>query len=365
MKKSSFPIVLALVLGLSQLSSGFAASARCDRVILGAIRWDAWLGDETREGRAVEKSLGPPKWRDRWPVFQGGTAESFDLDGTKPDTVRSEIDLAVRFGIDYWAFVFYGNASPMSSVLNQYLAANGTKPKFALIVEAGRLTGESGIGYSQDLAGLLGNSNYLRDDAGRPIVYVMVPSTSKPKDLGYVFRRLHDAQRGSPPPSASVVVMSFNPTQAAEVARSLPEPHRISVYAWHGNELKGRYAQLVGYVERLWATQERMGVGVVPIVMAGWDPRPRIDNPMPWGSDYGVGAYYDMPTGAEFEQHVRDALQWKKRRPDGLCSVLVYAWNEFDEGGWIAPTKYDRDGRLDDIERARKSVEPERRSHRR
>jgi len=44
-------------------------------------------------------------------------------------------------------------------------------------------------------------------------------------------------------------------------------------------------------------------------------------------------------------------LDWLVAYPEAAepNAVLIYAWNEFDEGGWLAPTLGDGTARLDAI----------------
>jgi hypothetical protein len=77
---------------------------------------------------------------------------------------------------------------------------------------------------------------------------------------------------------------------------------------------------------------------VVPLVNAGWDGRPR---------DY-PGAWYEQATPSEVADAVKAALDWNRENPKTARAqtVLVYAWNEYDEGGWLCPTKTEGDARL-------------------
>ena len=58
-----------------------------------------------------------------------------------------------------------------------------------------------------------------------------------------------------------------------------------------------------------------------------------------WGSTKG--------TPQEFSQYLSDAISWMDAHPDQTTAerfLLIYAWNEFGEGGYIAPTRGDPDG---------------------
>ena len=70
-------VLLAIVValpsrGLERSGSDMYSAARHhSRPIVGAIRWDAWIGDaaDSDVGRQVERSLGPERWHSRLPFF--------------------------------------------------------------------------------------------------------------------------------------------------------------------------------------------------------------------------------------------------------------------------------------------------------
>jgi hypothetical protein len=78
--------------------------------------------------------------------------------------------------------------------------------------------------------------------------------------------------------------------------------------------------------------------------MSGRDRRPRIERPVPWESyqkpGEGLDRYYETATPEQVADHLRKALDWTVTLSNACParSVLIYAWNENDEGGWIVPT---------------------------
>jgi hypothetical protein len=78
--------------------------------------------------------------------------------------------------------------------------------------------------------------------------------------------------------------------------------------------------------------------------MAGWDRRPRVENPVPWECwqrpGAGLDRFYHPPRPEELAAHLRRALAWIERHPRAAPAraALIYAWNENDEGGWLVPT---------------------------
>jgi hypothetical protein len=83
--------------------------------------------------------------------------------------------------------------------------------------------------------------------------------------------------------------------------------------------------------------------------MAGWDRRPRVENPVPWENFGGtMDKYYETATPEEVATHVHTAVKWTQRHAADCPAqaVIIYAWNEFDEGGWLCPTLTEGDARV-------------------
>jgi len=105
-----------------------------------------------------------------------------------------------------------------------------------------------------------------------------------------------------------------------------------------------KYAELVAANQEQWkGTPEQP---YIPIVTAGWDKRP-------WEGPRGLynqpaGWYYPDRTPEQFADFLRAAIRWMDKHPEQTTAerlVLIYAWNEFGEGGYIAPTKGDPEGK--------------------
>jgi hypothetical protein len=89
----------------------------------------------------------------------------------------------------------------------------------------------------------------------------------------------------------------------------------------------------------------------MPIVTCGWDCRP-------WeGPDRSPRSwYYPDRTPKQVYEFLSAAKQWlddnaSKAVEDKI--VLLYAWNEYGEGGYIAPTKGDQGSYLEAIKKAK------------
>jgi hypothetical protein len=77
-------------------------------------------------------------------------------------------------------------------------------------------------------------------------------------------------------------------------------------------------------------------------VTTGWDNRPRSLYPQSWNNNQPVAsnAWVQKATPAEIGTNLQNALNWVQNNQltADANTVLMYAWNEFDEGGWMTPT---------------------------
>ena len=110
------------------------------------------------------------------------------------------------------------------------------------------------------------------------------------------------------------------------------------------------YALLLAHAEKAWKRcAEKSPRPYVPYLPAGWDPRPWKD-PRP---------SFDMPTREEWLSALRRIKAVLDNDPNlGLRPspsqrqkmLLIYAWNEFGEGGFVAPTQGEGKMKLEAIQ---------------
>ena len=97
-----------------------------------------------------------------------------------------------------------------------------------------------------------------------------------------------------------------------------------------------------------WTAREKHladAIPYVPYLPTGWNPRPWPDR----------RARFCLPTAEEWThelQRIKQLIQRSKKfgfpLPDGQVqkAFTIYAWNEFGEGGFLAPTRGEGDQRL-------------------
>ncbi|MCC6353451.1 MAG: hypothetical protein IT577_06170 [Verrucomicrobiae bacterium] len=353
------------------------------RPLVGAIRWDAWYGtlppsarppasvefpgfDPTRNrkvsqdpGGETQRSLAAEPWRYRWPFFTtlsaDGTAQSFNEN--RPEIIEREIDYAARGGVDYWAFTAYPEASPLSYTLKTFLSCrNRDKIRFSLFVPMwpayGRLPDVGAERtYWAHLLRMVGQPNYLKVSGNRPVLF-----------MGFFNDALAEKVLAGPWPSFAkeiaacglgkpYLVFCDGSPKAAKKYCDMFEGDALSAYAKSDGRAKAApFADLAAHAEAFWASCEETGTPAVPICMTGWDRRTRVMNPVSWESFHlkpdADQYYYRRGTAQEIAAHVGRGVEWFKKHPGqkGAELVLIYAWNEFDEGGWLAPALPPPDG---------------------
>ena len=350
---------ICILLELSMAALAGTEAARV-RPIVGAIRWDAWHGEQGTPGLAVQRSLAPRQWHTRLPFFAKVLGDGqVSIDGSAQAVMDQEIAYAASAGLDYWAFVTYPPESSMSLGLKRYLASTKRRLiRFCLITECSRWRDPKYVGR---LATLMAEPGYLLVLDRRPVLYLgFIQDAKLQAHWGGAggFRRTIDGLRAAARKKGLanpyIVVMDPNPQRGKSWLEKLG-CDAISSYAVQGGAREAPYAALAQYAERFWERCAATGAHTVPTVMAGWDRRPRVARPVPWEKwqkpGVGMDKYYEAPTPKELAAHLQRAVRWLQSHPTQAPAALaiIYAWNENDEGGWLVPTLAEGNARLEAI----------------
>jgi len=287
---------------------------------------------------AVERSLGPAKYHPRLPWFAEVLRDQqVKIDGSSQEIMDQEINFAADAGLDYWAFVQYDHDIPLSRALNNYLSSpQRDRINFCLILHIpfGAPPARWPIQRDRALA-MLKEPGYQTVLDGRPLVYSfdMKHQGQFAAERFAEFRRM--AQEAGLNPY--YVYMGWSPRSDFAFASQ----HGFDAVSSYAAASKvADFAQLCQYIETdLWGNAVAAGVPYIPIVSTGWDPSPRNDNPVSWGTGRDDRCV-PTATPAEIASHLKRAVDFVQKNPK-VCparAVIVYAWNEHDEGGWLAPT---------------------------
>jgi hypothetical protein len=335
----------ALIAAALIASAHFAVAAERGCPAVGAIRWDAWHGASGAVGQHVEKTLAPSQYHHRLPFCSRILGpDQVEINCATQESMDKEIEYAVAAGLTYWAFATQQPDNPMSQSFKLYLAsAHKARINFAMRSMPQQMgTPDNHDREISRFVQLMKDPSYQKVAGNRPLFFIgWLGQAEKHWGGRAEFRRgveaLRSAARRAGLANPYLVAMEFNPDRASEHAAYYGFD-AITTYATRAGNFGASYAFLTRAVERYWDRSKATGAQVIPIVMSGWDNRPKAENPL-----RGVErkpSYYEQARPAEIANHLGNAIRWVAANPEATSAnaILVYAWNEHDEGGWLAPT---------------------------
>ncbi len=325
-------------------------SAAVPDPIVGAIRYDAWDAPASALTQAEQAALSPASYHARAP-FWASVTTSVSLPVATQQRIDAEIGAAVTAGLAFWAFLGWDPSDPANAALNLYrTSTRRTEIGFCMIEN---MQGLYYLGtWLPNVArtiGLMGEPGYQKVLGNRPLLFINAMSDS---DIIARFSSL----------DATATVIAGIRAQAA--AAGVGDPYIVMLDGWsqraarlagYGADAASAYAALgtitaptpyasLAAAANQWRLDAAShGVDVVPPLSAGWDYRPRVVTPSSFFGDEANGnpnAFYTAATPAELTAHVADGIAWMRANEDAAPAqaALLYAWNEFTEGGFICPT---------------------------
>lgn len=319
---------------------------------IGVVNWDGCMDSlSTYFGGHCAASFGPEKHRNRLPFyadvsedgrvsFHERTKEEFD----------KELQYAMEAGIDYFAHVWYTRrtdiprgecASETTKHVHELTKIRDLhvqsplahKVKMCAILSAHPLADEELC----ELAQLMQKSCY-ETYLGRPLVYIY---------SGYdksIIARLKDTCKKEGTPSPYVVIFTNNREAVPEENYDMADG--VSAYCIPTEDTDCReQGDFDREMNRLNSLMLGYGLDVIPIFSAGWNPSPRVDTPVPWYK-YANKIYASPSDSEDMAASARSLAGWMKEAGLRPRHILCFAWNEFEEGGYICPLR-DKNGNTD------------------
>jgi hypothetical protein len=342
--------LLALILlscgpGWSSPSEELFESSVPRRPVVGAIRWDAWIGPVAGYdvGVQVERSLSPQRWHSRLPFYSEVLSETeVRIRANTQAIMDQEIVYANSAGLDYWAFVMYPKDNPQTlGGVDLYLRSSRKSDiNFAMIAQSYTFG-------DQDLPRLIGyflQSNYQKVANGRPLLFLAGPQKVDDPAWPGIKKRIEQLRTAAiKAGSKSPYIVHLWGWDGAKEVFDWLNLDAIGAYSLNFGDRAAPYATLANKAQSKWDEWRATGAKVCPLVTTGWDRRPRVEHPVSWekpDTADSIEFYYATPTPAELAAHLRAALDWCAKYPSTANGqvVLIYAWNEFDEGGWLVPS---------------------------
>jgi len=321
---------------------------RGNKMLIGTIRWDAWLPSYTQVGGAVARTLNPIKYRCRAPYFTILDAEGkVDYPEYTMDIWESEADYAIDAGIDYWAYCWYLDSDPMSLARKYHTQSPKNKQIKMCAVLGVHLFTETEL---RQLLDVMKEDYYLKID-GMPLIYVYGGTSQMDKDAVENLRK-RAAAEGIPQLLMASMISGINidPAIAFNAGYDIQSFYSCPI---GGEEGPYTFAELAKIAED---RVENVGaklyngspIQIIPSFTTGRDPRPRVDNPVFWCPNaYKPNNYAETATDKEIADHAIAIFNWTYEHPEQTAAncVVSYGWNEHDEGGWLCPTaKVDETG---------------------
>ena len=311
---------------------------------IGAVNWDCSLPPETYFGGYAARSLSPERYRDRTPYYAHLLApDRIAYRRRSVAEYETEMRYAIEAGIDYFAYCWY-DPEPKTEHLVSGDAAT-VDERVAELAYARCLHMQSSLREKLHLCAILITCHPYGDDAlrtlvrdtrdpayerleGRPLVWLF------PGPWQELIERLRRLCREGGVPEPFAVLMEGGdpvpPEDASKIQAVSAYASCIEAETWEGFCA----ANLAKNEARL-----QSGLPCVPHFSMGWDPGPRNLNPVPWVK-YTAGPFAPPCSREQLLAGARDFKAWIARNRARCVPghVLVFAWNEFEEGGWICPT---------------------------
>ena len=326
------------------------------------IRWDAWYAD-TGSAQSTARALSDADYLYRAPFWARLINRAVKFEPTQ-ETMTREIAEAAAAGVG-WAFLRYGDTSTMNAGWDLFQAnPNKNAVKWCSMITADVLANGAAHPSSAwearaaQIVGWMQQPNYHTVLANRPVLYLFYLSVHVTNWWGGADVNLKVAIDGLRSAAAAanledpyIVVMAGDPVNA-EARRVALGADAISAYiSLLPAGLNKTYASLATATETFWAQQrDATSAHMVPTAMIGINPAPRRARPVPWEAPtqrpyFGMADVHEIGTPAEVAAHVSDAIDFVNATAKcAAATMLIYAWNEFDEGGWLCPTLGDTNG---------------------
>lgn len=387
-----------LCLSLAVVVVALSASVEAERPSVGAIRWDAWYWDNNSPyvanrdivGRVVTVDVSDKRWHYRVPYYgriNNDTSVTMGLANTTA-AAQQQNRYAQSAGINYWAFCVYplqckdyhppdsdcpeiqccADNYALSYGLERYLDLPQTEQSrvnFTLILQGGNWFPGEDHGSVETLAQEAARyakyfqmSTYHKVLNGRPLVYIL--GVDKQGRVKAGIQAINKAAAAASVAAPYYVLMDGSVQGAIPIRKEIGAQALSSYVLIKDGSVNGLpFEANMNFSKQWWQDAAQAGEQVVPPITAGWDNRPRQLVPMPWPNGScknGPGnCFVQDPTMPQLTQHVADAMNFTVSNVKSATeanTVVISAWDEFDEGHWICPSVQGGTEKIDAVKKA-------------
>lgn len=330
---------------------------------MGVIRWDyLCVGD--KHTNCELRSLSPRDFHFNVPFFLNIDSKDC-ISGTEntQEIIDCQIQYAQNAGIDYWAFTLgteLGENDNECYALKKYLASSvASSLNFCLILHKYRK--ETWMERLHFIVSCLCHPSHVRVLGNRPIIYLFdVRDIENEWGEGVETEKIITKLRTSALAAGAGNPYIVSMTSEKRMVASIEQCKRygldaISAYSFAGLDRDGNsleelpFAHLANENQMAWKMYADTRFPFIPNVSLGRNEKPRYINPPPWGG--GHGPFWQYPSASEIADQISCAINFV-RQNEVVCEAdtfLCYAWNEYNEGGWLCPTHSEGTSRLDAV----------------
>lgn len=306
----------------------------------GAIRWDAWYAEDPLENKAstqVQRSLSPREFHFRAPFFAEVVGEDkIIIPRYSQDEFDREMEYAMEAGIDYFAYVWYGQPG-LRIARDLHLSSKyKNEVRLCACLDGNAIARDYA---HEELLALFKDKVYKTVLDGRPLIYFFGGRDDDDfikKDIDFY----REACEKENIPTPYIAIMGYDAIRAKKAGADA-----ATLYALGGRDgipysllLKKTYVHWQESVH----ISEHGGADTIINVNGGWNNLPRHKNPVSWITGDLSRSWAECAQPHEIEEHFREAKRFmqdeKNLKACPANTAIIYAWNEHDEGGWICPT---------------------------
>ena len=321
-------------------------------VIVGVYYFDGWAGQHRSANDPNEAwAKNAPSNLSRRMVEEFSDREP--VWGWRDDSqaiMERQIDLAADNGIKYFAFCWYwkdsnGPINPeaieklyMHTSMNLYLKAkNKNRIKFCLLVanhQGFEIKGTDNWKKATEYwMQYFNDPQYVKVD-GKPLVVIFSPGGIDNESLA----GMQEVSKAKGLKNGLSIAGCGN---TADKNFNFKTHYNMNPGYVAGHE-EHKYSELIASHEKNWIGTENQPY--IPEITVGWDKRPWEDKSGKGQGGAKEGWYFPNRTTEEFKTFLTDAIKWMDVHPTQTTKermILLYAWNELGEGGYLVPTKGD------------------------
>jgi hypothetical protein len=284
----------------------------------------------------------------------------------KLDIMVDQINYAADNGLSFWGFCWYENSLSSDSATMNYLntalklflqAPNRNRLNFCLL-SCQPVSQKMWSNFCLKTIAYFKESNYLKV-GGKPVMIFFntdevikgLGGTSKAKEAFDAYRALAKAK--------GIGDILIGARTSANVSyQDIYKDDGFDFLTTYQNSDDGRnnagandYSNETKADCKVWdAISSNTSMKYIPTMGTGYDMRPwAADHPTLPASDY----WYTSVTPEKIAAHLKETMLWARNNKSKVLDnmVLIYAWNENGEGGWLTPTKSENSARLDAVKK--------------